>query len=188
MGARSPPEGYRVAAGRYGFPVRKRGRRAVIGLAGALAIGGPMVLAACGATGSKSSGSNHGAACAFIAKLDNIAEDVARSDVHDPVGFKKAFDAAVHDYVTNVQGLRAVAPSELRASLDRVESDVQQGRFSAAATDRAALDAYAARTCGRVAGGATSTTGPGSTGASSVGSTTVPESSTSAPTGGTESG
>jgi hypothetical protein len=160
----------------------------VVGFTGALAIGGSLLLAACGATGSKSSGSNHGAACAFVAKLDNIADDVARADVHDPVEFKKALDTAVHDYVTNVQGLRAVAPSELRASLDRVESDVQQYRFNAAANDRAALDAYAARTCGRVAQGATSTTGPGSTGSSPVGSSTVPESSTNPPTVGTESG
>jgi hypothetical protein len=167
--------------------VRKQGRRAAIGLVGALAIGGPLLLTACGATGSKSSGSDHSAACAFVAKLDNIAEDVARADVRDPVGFKKALDTAVHDYVSNVQGLRAVAPSELRSSLDRVESDVQQYRFNAAATDRAALDAYAARTCGRVAPGATSTTGPGSTGALPTGSSTVPESSTSAPTGSTES-
>jgi hypothetical protein len=160
----------------------------MVGLAGALTIGGPFLLAACGATGSKSSGSNHGSACAFVAKLDNIADDVARADVHDPVGFKKALDTAVHDYVTNVQGLRAVAPSELRASLDRVESDVQQYRFNAAATDRAALDAYAARTCGRVALGATSTTGPRTTDSSPIGSSTVPGSSTSTPTGSTETG
>jgi hypothetical protein len=177
MGARSPPEGYRVAAARYGFPVRKRGRRAAIGLVGALAIGG-LLLAACGATGSKSSGSNHSAACAFVAKLDNIAQDVARADVHDPAAFKKTLDTAVHDYVTNVQGLRAVAPTDLRASLDRVESDVQQYRFSAAVTDRAALDAYAARTCGRVPPGASSTTVPGSAGTQPTVSSTAPESTT----------
>jgi hypothetical protein len=168
--------------------VQKRATQAAIGLVGALAIGGPLLLAACGAAGSKSSGSDHTKACAYVEKLDNIADDVARADVHDPVGFKKALDTAVHDYITNVQGLRSVAPSELRASLDRVESDVQQYRFNAAATDRAALDAYAARTCGRGAQGATSTTGPGTTGLSSADASTVPESPTSVPTISTESG
>jgi hypothetical protein len=83
--------------------------------------------------------------------------------VHDPDAFKKDLDSAVKDYVTNVKSLRAVAPTELHATLDRVESDVQQYRFTAANTDRADLDAYATRTCGRGTAGATSTTAPGST-------------------------
>src|SRR5262245_3101154 len=102
MGARSPPEAYRVAVSRYGLPVRKRGRRAASGLVGALAIGAPLLLGACGVTGSKSSGSDHSAACAFVAKLDEIANGVARADVQDPIQFKKTLDTAVHDYVSNV--------------------------------------------------------------------------------------
>jgi hypothetical protein len=155
-----------------------RGRRAATGLVGALAIGAPFLLAACGTTGSKSSGSGHGAACAFVAKLDDITAGVARADVHDPDEFEKTLDTAVHDYVTNVRSLRAVAPTELRAGLERMESDVQQYRFEAALTDRAGLDAYAARNCGRAPLGATSTTGPGSTGSLPDTSSTVPAPST----------
>jgi hypothetical protein len=55
---------------------------------------------------------------------------------------------------------------------------VQQYRFEAARTDRAELDAYAARTCRLGAVGATSTTGPGSTGTVPAVSSTVPESTT----------
>jgi outer membrane murein-binding lipoprotein Lpp len=179
MGARSPPEGYRVAATRYGFPVRKRARRAATGLVVAPAIVAPLLLAGCsGVTGSKSAGSDHSAACALVAKLDAIATGVAGADVHDPDTFKKTLDTAVQDYVTNVKSLRAVAPAELHASLDRVESDVQQYRFTAAVTDRADLDAYAARTCGRVLAGATSTSGPGSTTSDSLPATSTSVAST----------
>jgi hypothetical protein len=132
----------------------------------------PALLAGCGVTGSKSSGSDHSAACAYVAKLDEIADGVGRADVHDPDAFKKTLDDAVQEYVTNVESLRAVAPAELRATLDRVESDVKQYRFSAAVTDRADLDAYAQHTCGLTALGAGGTTVPGST----VLGSTVPES------------
>jgi hypothetical protein len=137
-----------------------------------------VLLAACGATGSKSSGSGHSTACAFVAKLDEIATSVARADVHDPVEFRKTLDNAVHDYVNNVKSLRAVAPTELHASLDRVSADVQQYRFDAALADRAELDAYAERTCERAPVGATSTTGPQSTGTLPEVTSTVPESTT----------
>jgi hypothetical protein len=125
-----------------------------------------LLLAGCGVTRSQSSGSgsNHGAACAYVAKLDEIADGVSRADVHDPDAFKKTLDDAVQDYVTNVKSLQAVAPASLHPSLDRVESDVQQYRFDAARADRADLDAYAARTCGRNSPAAPSTTaGPNAT-------------------------
>jgi len=143
-----------------------------------------VLLAACGVTGgSKSSGSDHREACAYVAKLDEIATGVAQADVHDPVEFKKTLDAAVHDYVTNVKSLQGVAPSELHASLDRVKADVQQYRFSAAVTDRADLDAYAARACGRTPAGASPSTTDLSTGEpSTVGpSTTLASTSQSSP-------
>jgi len=182
MGARSSPEGYRVAVTRYGLPVRKPGIRAARGLVVAPALVAPLLLAACAATGSKSSGSDDNKACAYVAKLDDIAEGVARADVTDPVEFKKTLETAVHDYVTNVKSLRAVAPSQLHASLDRVESDVQQYRFNAARTDRADLDAYAARTCRRGAAGVVNTT-PGPTTSGSL-----PVTSTSAASGPASSG
>ncbi len=69
----------------------------------------------------------------------------------------------MNDYVSNVRRLRAIAPTDLSASLQRVEADVQQLRFDAAVTDRAPLDAYAARTCGRVASSATTTSKPPAT-------------------------
>ena len=102
-------------------------------------------------TGGRSTvASGRPSACTFVAKLDEIANTVKRADVHDPVAFKKTLDSAVHAYVTNVRELRAVAPVELQPRPGAVEADVQQFRFDAAATDRAPLDAYAARTCGRV--------------------------------------
>ncbi len=126
-----------------------------------------VTLASCGSSGgSKSSKSAHPSACSFVSKLDDIANSVARADVHDPTTFKKTLDDAAHSYVANVRELRAVAPVELRSGLARVEADVQQYRFDAALTDRAALDAYAARPCGRVVTAATTTTTSVATGAS----------------------
>jgi len=118
-------------------------------------------LASCSSGGGgKSSSSRQPSACSYVVKLDDIANAVARADVSDPVAFKKTLDTAAHDYVTNVHELAAVAPAELRVGLQRVAADVQQFRFDAALTDRAELDAYAARTCGRVVGPVSSTTGP----------------------------
>jgi hypothetical protein len=120
-----------------------------------LQIVGPLLLVAAAGcshvTGSKSSKSNDSPACTYVAKLDAIADSVARADVHDPDKFKATMAAAVRDYVTNVRELRDVAPANLHAGLVRVEADVEQLRFDAALTDRAELDAYAARACGRVA-------------------------------------
>ena len=85
MGARSSLEGYRVAAGRYGLPVRKRARRAARCWVLALVLMGAALLASCGATGSKSSGSDHKTACAFVAKLDEIANG-SHGGIHHAVG------------------------------------------------------------------------------------------------------
>ena len=140
-------------------------------IAGVLLV--PFLLGACGrVTGeSKSTKTNTPSACSYVTKLDDIARRVANADVHDPDTFKKTLDTAVHEYVTNVRELRAVAPADLSAGLQRVEADVQQYRFDAALTDRAALDSYAARTCGRSAP-STSTTVPSGLPASST--TTAP--------------
>jgi hypothetical protein len=161
MGARSSPEGYRVAAARYGSPVRTPVlTMRCLPMMGALLV--PVMLGSCSGTGrSKSSSSARPSACTFVAKLDDIANAVKRADVHDPDAFKKTLDSAVHEYVANVRELRAVAPVELNAGLDRVEADVQQYRFDAALTDRVPLDAYAARTCGRTV---TTTSGPTTSG------------------------
>lgn len=109
---------------------------------------------------SKSSKASKPAGCAYVTKLDQIASTVAKADVHDPDTFKKTLDAAVKSYVANVRSLKAVAPVELHAGLEQVEADVAQYRFDAALTDRAGLDAYAARSCGRVVIAATPTTNP----------------------------
>jgi hypothetical protein len=156
MGARSSPEGYRVAVARYGLPVRILGLLLLV-----------MVAAACShVTGTKSSKSGRPPACDLIAKLDDIANRVAQADVHDPDAFEKTLTTAVADYVTNVRELKVVGPITLHEGLNRVEADVQQLRFDAALTDRGELDAYAARTCGRVAGTGTTVVGAttGSTG------------------------
>ena len=129
-------------------------------------------LASCStAGGAKSSG--RAPACSYVAKLDDIANAVARADVRDPVTFKATLDSAAHDYAANVRELAAVAPAELHAGLQRVAADVSQLRFDAARTDRAELDAYAAGTCGRVVGAVSSTTG-----------TSGAPSTTSSPSGG----
>ena len=164
MGARSSPEGYRVAAGRYGSPVRKPVPTVrCLPIVGVLLV--PVILGSCGGGRSKSpSSSAHPAACTFVAKLDQIAGAVKRANVRDPDAFKKTLDSAVHEYIANVRELRAVVPVELDAGLERVEADVQQYRFDAALTDRVPLDAYAARTCGRVVNGVTTTSGPTTSG------------------------
>jgi hypothetical protein len=127
-------------------------------------------LASCSSGGgAKSSAPHRPSACSYVAKLDDIANAVARADVSDPVAFKKTLDTAAHDYVTNVHELAAVAPAELQVGLQRVAADVAQFRFEAALTDRTELDAYAARTCGRVVGPASSTTLPATTSSSSGG-------------------
>src|SRR5947208_15727459 len=165
MGARSSPEGYRVAAGRYGSPVRKPVPTVrCLPIVGVLLV--PVILGSCSGGGrSKSpSSSAHPAACTFVAKLDQIAGAVKRANVRDPDAFKKTLDSAVHEYIANVRELRAVVPVELHAGLERVEADVQQYRFDAALTDRVPLDAYAARTCSRVVNGVTTTSGPTTSG------------------------
>jgi hypothetical protein len=142
----------------------------------------PIVLASCGAGASGSSkppASVGRSPCAYIGKLDEIANSVAQADVRDPDGFSKTLKTAVRDYVANVRGLRAVAPADLAHSLDRVQADVQQYRFDAALTDRAAVDAYASRTCGRVVQALTTTTLPGSTVAGDSTTTSVSDSTTS---------
>ncbi len=108
---------------------------------------GVLLTACSGSNGSKASSSSKGkpAACAYVAKLDTIAAAVATTDVRNPDLFNESFTAAVNDYVKNLSSLRAVAPADLSASLTRVEADVKQYRFDAALTDRAPLDAYAAR-------------------------------------------
>jgi type IV secretory pathway TrbF-like protein len=140
-------------------------------IVGLLAV--PLTLSSCsGVTGSKPSSPSRPSACTYVAKLDDIADSVARADVRDPDAFKKTFATAVSQYVTNVRELRAVAPPDLQDDLDRVEADVQQFRFDAARTDRAGLDAYADRTCGRAVGTSTTTSGP----AGATRSTTSPSS------------
>jgi hypothetical protein len=139
-----------------------------------------MIAAGCSKVsgGSKTPAAGKPSTCAFIAKLDTIANTVAKADVHNPDTFEATLQTAVNDYVANVRQLRAVAPTDLTASLERVEADVQQLRFDAAVTDRAPLDAYAARTCGRVASAATTTSKPTATT-----TPTAPSVPTTAPTG-----
>jgi hypothetical protein len=153
-------------------PVRRLRIAGLVCVPLALAVG----LSSCGRVsgGSKSTKTSTPSACSYVAKLDTIATTVANADVHRPDAFKKTLDTAVHDYVANVRELRAVAPADLSDGLQRVEADVQQYRFDAALADRAALDSYAARTCGRTVqpltptSGSAPTVGPGSTPSTSV--------------------
>ncbi len=174
MGARSSPEGYRVAVGRYGLPVRKRarhlGRLSATGLSVAL-----VLVAGCSkVSGSTSATPGKPAACAYVAKLDTIATTVAKANVADPDSFNKTLQVAVQDYVANVKLLQNTAPADLSASLARVVADVQQFRFDAAATDRVPLDAYAARSCGRVGASVATSTAHAATATTAVPPTPVP--------------
>ncbi len=142
---------------------------------------GALLTACSGSNGSKGSSAPNGkpAACAYVAKLDTIAASVATTDVRNPDLFNESFTAAVNDYVKNLSSLRSVAPADLSASLTRVEADVKQYRFDAALTDRAPLDAYAARECGRVVTAITPTSG--STVSTATTALTAPVSSTTTP-------
>ena len=122
----------------------------------------PLAAASCsGSSGSHaaSTGSSRPQACTYVAKLDTIAATVGAADVHDPVAFNKTFATAVSDYVSNLHQLRPLVPADIQPSIDRVAADVQQYRFSAAATDRASLNAYAASKCGRTVNEPTTSTG-----------------------------
>ena len=183
MGARSSPEGYRVAAGRYGLPVRKRARATrrrltVLSVAGALLV--VVIAAGCSKAtgGSKNPASGRSGHVHIHREARQHRGHCGQGRCHDPDTFDATLQTAVNDYVTNVRQLRAIAPTDLSSSLQRVEADVQQLRFDAAATDRAPLDAYAARTCGRVASSATTTSAPAAT--TSVPRSTAP---TTVPTG-----
>ena len=109
-------------------------------------------------SGSKGKSLGNGA-CALIAKLDHTAATVARADVADPVTFKKTLDAAVAQYLATLRSLRPRVPADAQRSVDRVIADVQQLRFDDARTDRAELNDYAERECGRTMATA-STTAP----------------------------
>jgi hypothetical protein len=162
------------------LPVQKRAPVAQrVPIAGALVVSA-LLASCCGSSaGSKASPSGaHPGTCTFVARLDAIANSVARADVHDPNTFKRTLDTAVRDYVTNVRDLRAVAPVELHDGLERVEADVQQYRFGAALTERAELDAYAARSCGRARRTVTTTSGPTTGGTLPSTTTTAPAAST----------
>ena len=163
MGARSSPEGYRVAVARYGLPVQMRAQAVRrCDRAGRRGRDGP----GCShVTGSKSTKDGKPRPCTFIAKLDEIANTVATADVHDPDTFKKTLDTAVRDYVTNVRELHAVAPIDLHDGLTRVEADVSSTASTPRSPIGCALDAYArARAVGsrtprrRSPNGATTTT------------------------------
>jgi hypothetical protein len=141
--------------------------------------------AACsgGGGGSKATTPSRPAACAYVTKLDQIADAVATANVDDPDTFNATLETAVTEYVANVQALQRVAPTSLHASLELVAADVQQHRFAAAATDRADLDTYAQRECGRaVALAPTATTSGPTTSAPSLSTTTLAPGSTAAPT------
>jgi hypothetical protein len=98
--------------------------------------------------------------CVLIARLDQIAATASSIDVSDPEASQAALDKAISDYVDTTRELRDVAPDELRADLEQVESAVQRGRFDDALLDRASVDAYAARQCGRTG---TTTVAPSTT-------------------------
>ena len=132
-------------------------RRRIRGGAGAACLLALVVLPAC-SSGSKAKSGGNGA-CALIAKLDDTAANVARADVSDPAAFKKTLDAAVAQYLATLHALRPRVPADAQRSVDRVIADVQQLRFDDARADRADLNDYATRECGRTAA-TTSTTAP----------------------------
>lgn len=131
-----------------------------------------LILAACSGSTAHGTAPKKTPSCALVTRLDDIANNVAHADVSDPDGFNRQFKAAVDQYVTTVKELRAAAPANLDASLDRVAADVQQYRFADALADRADLDAYAKTACNRTV--VSVVLAPPSTAAPSVPTTAVP--------------
>ncbi len=107
--------------------------------------------------------------CPLIEKLDETAASVAGADVADPDAFGRTLDQAVATYVSTVRQLRKETPSELHDDLERIGAAVDQYRFQDAVNARAALDTFAAMTCG-TATAAVPTTARGPTSSATTGS------------------
>jgi hypothetical protein len=117
-----------------------------------------VLCAACSGSGKTHGSGSTKSACALVARLDETAAAVGRLDLTDPVAFNRDLRDAAAKYAATVAELRPLVPVDVQAGLDRLEADVNQLRFDDASTDRAALDAYAAEKCGRVATTTTPTT------------------------------
>jgi hypothetical protein len=85
--------------------------------------------------------------CTLIERLDATGKDVAAADVRDPATFDAALDSAVKQYSTVLADLEKVAPSSLRADVQRLQAAVEQYRFADGVEPHAALDTYRTSNC-----------------------------------------
>jgi hypothetical protein len=113
-------------------------------------------LGVCGAlgTGCSSSGKNGTAtiagpkvACSLISQLDRTGAAVERADVKDPAAFDRALEDSVKQYVAVLDDLHDAVPRDLRDDVEHLRAAVAQYRFNDGVDARAAIDAYAHRTC-----------------------------------------
>ena len=101
--------------------------------------------AACGPL----AGGGRSRACGALEDLDGIAAGFARTGLEDPVAFDRALGTATDRYAEAGGELRDRLPEEYREDLDRHLAAVRQYRFTDAASDRRAIDEWAAEECGR---------------------------------------
>jgi phytoene dehydrogenase-like protein len=121
--------------------VRSRSPVRITGVVVALVVG----LGGCGLLGS----AGPSRACGLIEELDGIAAGFARTDPADPEAFDRALGSAADRYAALGNDLRDRLPDDLRDGLDRHLAAVRQYRFGDAATDRRAIDTWAADECDR---------------------------------------
>jgi hypothetical protein len=126
---------------------RARARRVAAGVV-------VLMLAACHGSGSASFTPTSGtaavdvkAACAALSALGSAGDVLNGVDVADPGTSLAALTKAVDAYSKALAAFALVGPTELRAAAARVRAAVLARHFEAATTERAPIDAWAARHC-----------------------------------------
>ena len=115
-----------------------------------------IVVGACAATGAACSSSGKSGSptvggtkvvCSLVDQLDRTGATVEQADVKDPAAFDRALSNAVKGYVRVLDDLRDAVPGDLRDDVEHLRAAVEQYRFADGVEARAAIDAYAHRTC-----------------------------------------
>jgi hypothetical protein len=105
--------------------------------------------AACSSSGKSGSPTIGGrkVVCSLVDQLDRTGAAVEQADVKDPAAFDRALAHAVKGYVSVLDDLRGTVPDDLRDDVEHLRAAVEQYRFADGVDARAAIDAYAQRTC-----------------------------------------
>jgi hypothetical protein len=115
-----------------------------------------MVVSACAATGTACSSSGKSGSptiggasvvCSLVDRLDRTGGTVEQADVKNPAAFDRALSNAVKGYVSVLDDLHDAVPADLRDDVEHLRAAVEQYRFADGVEARAAIDAYAHRTC-----------------------------------------